>query len=194
MGWTTMYAPKDERAEILSLLVWPDSAPFTAEVLKLNKVGSLRFAAVKFTPKPGEELRASLKSSYEVAEDGSVTWCAIFLTNRYRGEWGYKDMTEDMGPVPPHCKAPASILKLLSPTTDEYALSFRKRCEAWNNRPRPKPGQTIKTAEPINYGNLGKIDTFTKVDHPRSRGVYRIPGGSLVRLNGDALLGARIVS
>ena len=37
--------------------------------------------------------------------------------------FGYKDMTEHMGPCEAQC--PASILDLLSPTSHEYALAWR---------------------------------------------------------------------
>ena len=38
-------------------------------------------------------------------------------------------MSEDMGPCESEC--PLAILDLLTPTTDEYALDWRKRCRAF---------------------------------------------------------------
>lgn len=42
--------------------------------------------------------------------------------------FGYKDMSEDMGPIESDC--PAAILDLLTPTTRQYALDWRARCRA----------------------------------------------------------------
>lgn len=39
---------------------------------------------------------------------------------------GYKDMDESVGPC--ECECPERILQLLTPTSHEYALSWRKRC------------------------------------------------------------------
>jgi len=39
---------------------------------------------------------------------------------------GYKDMDESMGPCESEC--PERILRLLTPTSHEYALAWRKRC------------------------------------------------------------------
>ena len=41
--------------------------------------------------------------------------------------FSYKDMTEFMGPCYYDC--PIGILKSLSPTNDEYALSWREKCK-----------------------------------------------------------------
>lgn len=40
--------------------------------------------------------------------------------------FGYKDMDETM--VPGECDCPKSIIALLTPTDNEYALLWRKRC------------------------------------------------------------------
>ena len=162
MGWTFYDVPPyNERAEILRIFTGPN-----LEVQKLNRHGSTWFAAVK---------------------TGAIIWCAVILTKRDQGQWGYKDMSEDMGPALCYCKCPNSILKLLSPSDRAYTNQFRERSRAWNNRIRPKPGDTIKTPKPLEFTN-GTYDTFTKM--ARGRGVYRTPSGSLVRLTGFDLLGA----
>ena len=52
-----------------------------------------------------------------------------FVRDHYN--FGYKDMTEDMGPYFYAC--PQLILNLLTPTDNENALAWRKRCrEYWN--------------------------------------------------------------
>ena len=42
--------------------------------------------------------------------------------------FGYKDMTEHMGPCQSEC--PAAILDLLTPTESPYAREWRERCRA----------------------------------------------------------------
>ncbi|MDF0603570.1 hypothetical protein P1J78_22835 [Psychromarinibacter sp. C21-152] len=184
MGWTFMYPPRDEKAEILRLHELVPDAPYTCEVLRIPRVNTIWYCAVRYAG----DLKDSLVSGYTLDPDGSVVWCSIFLTKRDRGEWGYKGITEDMAPAPQHCKCPAGVLKLLSPTTNEHALDFRRRSLRWNSRPRPKVGDRIRTAVEVSgYGR-----TFTKRNLGRS--VYESEKtGQLVRLSGYWLDGMEII-
>ncbi len=69
--------------------------------------------------------------------------------------FGYKDMSEDMGPCEARC--PKTILDLLTPTTSEYALNWRKRCQERINKRKTAPkvhkGDLIKFAHPITFRN-----------------------------------------
>jgi len=94
------------------------------DLLRLQKVGSVWFAAATDLP------------------------IIVILTQRYRGEFMYKDMDETMGPAPQYCRCPPTILKLAPPPHNEHAVEFRERSRTWNNRPKPKPGQTIRIPEP----------------------------------------------
>lgn len=64
---------------------------------------------------------------------------------------GYKDMDESMGPCESEC--PERILKILTPTTHEYALAWRKRC--WDNIAKKKSFKLKKDAvietQPISF-------------------------------------------
>ena len=166
MGWTCIYKPQDPYAEVMSLFTWPDSVPFTAEIVKVSKVGSTYYVACKKTPKPGKTMETY--GHVPDPEDGSITFAAIILTRKDRnGDFCYKDMDEGMGPY--EAKAPLSFLKLLSPTTKDYANNWRDRCRKYAARPRPKIGDTVrlhKTWEP--YGDL-----FEKIEWYGQRGVYR---------------------
>ena len=85
------------------------------KILKSAMVGSTYYAAVQ-TPKSDKD--------YEI-------WAAIFLTSFDRSltdNFAYKDMDETMGPSTPYCKCPVSILKLLTETTNEAAVEWRKKC------------------------------------------------------------------
>lgn len=61
-------------------------------------------------------------------ESTAEVWALVILIRRTRGElnFGYKDMTETMGPAV--ADAPASVLDALTPTDNEYALEWRQRC------------------------------------------------------------------
>ena len=67
--------------------------------------------------------------------------------------FGYKDMSEDMGPNERKC--PKTILELLTPTTSEYAIGWRKDCwERINKRkaaPKVKKGDWVKFKNAISF-------------------------------------------
>ena len=69
--------------------------------------------------------------------------------------FGYKDMTEHMGPNEAEC--PAAILDLLTPTEAEYAVAWRRRCRhalvARATRPRLRNGWTLVFDEPIRFAD-----------------------------------------
>lgn len=71
--------------------------------------------------------------------------------------FGYKDMTEQMGPCEAQC--PAAILDLLTPTDNEHALDWRRRCRA-NLALRSRkiePGARIRLESPLAFtdGHVG---------------------------------------
>ena len=58
-----------------------------------------------------------------------VVEASVILTSSYKKgghNFGYKDMTENMGPNEAQC--PKCILNLLTPTEHEYAKEWRERC------------------------------------------------------------------
>ena len=85
----------------------------------------------------------------------------MILTSRSNGEWCYKDMEESTGPC--EAQAPQKLLDMLSPTTREYALSWRKRCKAAAALTGRKiaHGDTIQLAEPLTFNDGITRDTFT---------------------------------
>ena len=80
--------------------------------------------------------------------------------------FGYKDMDEGMGPVEDAC--PRRILEQLSPLDqipgrNEYARQWRERCWGRIKKPKPKPGDVIEFAAPIQFVNGHESDSFTFV-------------------------------
>lgn len=89
--------------------------------------------------------------------------------------FGYKDMSETMGPSESEC--PAKILDLLDPTTNEYALAWRTRCRAAiarRNRPAPKAGDTIIFGSDIRFTDGSESRRFL-VQSERSRVTFINP-------------------
>ncbi len=76
--------------------------------------------------------------------------------------FGYKDMSEDMGPYYYNC--PEHILKLLTPTENKLALEWREKCweriRAKKARPKLREGMIIKFAEPIEFTSGIKESVF----------------------------------
>src|SRR3546814_15017544 len=86
--------------------------------------------------------------------------CLVRWSPRSRDghQFGYKDMSENMGPCEADC--PAAILELLSPTDHEYALDWRARCRA-NLVLRARKlsdGDRIRLPEPLTFtdGNVAQ--------------------------------------
>ena len=78
---------------------------------------------------------AMVEKVYYAAMKSSITgevWALVVLTDIYKGQFFYKDMSEDMEPY--YYKCPDKILDLLSPTENEYALRWRERCRICNKR------------------------------------------------------------
>lgn len=104
--------------------------------------------------------------------------------------FGYKDMSESMGPCESEC--PARILDLLTATENTYALAWRERCRSALARkaqnaakPTPKPGDVVVLAEPLRFSDGRTFSCFEAVAWPgRRRGgiVYRSELGGLYRI------------
>ncbi|WP_196769057.1 DUF6927 domain-containing protein [Neomoorella thermoacetica] len=80
--------------------------------------------------------------------------------------FGYKDMSEDMGPYYYNC--PERILKLLTPTENKLALEWREKCweriRAKKARPKLREGMIIQFVEPLQFSNGVKENIFKLED------------------------------
>lgn len=138
MGWTFYHATHynghgiDRKAECDAYFIEGlNEGHYKIE--KSAMVGSVYYAAVRTLLKyVGKDEKG--ESIYEPLSDSEQeVWGAIFLTSVNSKDYynfGYKNMSEDMGPY--ECDCPNSILKLLSPTEDEWSLAWRKKCKDRN--------------------------------------------------------------
>lgn len=120
MGW--LYTHKPRGMPVAQFLIqhgalrWTDSALLVYTVLDTATINLTQFYAAV-------ETRNTETGEREV-------WAAVFLLHFCRGRhnFGYKDMTESMGPCEAQC--PQRILDLLTPTDNANALEWRQRCRA----------------------------------------------------------------
>lgn len=112
MGWTSyyVYGEIDRLAECRKEF---GKSPAWATIVKDALIDTVYYAAMKST-KTGE------------------VWALVALTDIYKGQFFYKDMSEDMEPFYYEC--PDEILDLLSPTEYEGALRWREKCRIYNKR------------------------------------------------------------
>lgn len=158
MGWTETYyytklSHKERRQELDKLFTW-ESESKTYKVLRSSIVSNTYYAAVEMIEK----------------ESGSRdVWGTVCLMSERKegyGYWyGYKYMSEDMGPYYYDC--PIKILDLLTPTDNEQANEWRKRCYEKAKKPKlssMKEGDRIKFICPwqTTYHNPGDEITLTK--------------------------------
>ena len=143
MGYTSISMDQVGRSteEIKEFLVreWEGSGHY--KVIECSKVGNIVYQAVK-----------SL-------ENGEV-FASVTITSFEQGEFFWKVITEDMGPVYYNC--PQKILNNLSPTKNKYALSWRAKCEnvAISKRAKFTDGDILLFEEEISFPNGYKSDKF----------------------------------
>lgn len=149
MGWTCLYTPPhDELAHIESIVTCENEERAMRPILTIRK-GSTWYLAVEVVRKVEDiEIRDYTPDSF-----GRYVFAAVILTQRSGSEWCYKAMEEAMGPC--EATAPMKLLNLLSETVNEYAISWRQRCQnaaAMANR-KVKHGDVIRFAEPLIFAD-----------------------------------------
>jgi hypothetical protein len=77
-----------------------------------------------------------------------IHWCPGSKSGE---QFGYKDMEESMGPCEDDC--PRSILDLLTPTENDHAQDWRRRCRARLERRSRKieDGDRIRLETPLKF-------------------------------------------
>jgi hypothetical protein len=96
-----------------------------------------------------------------------------------------------MGPVEDRC--PARILNLLTEPSNDHARQWRERCRARIAQPRPRKGQTVVFAKPLQFTNGDEYRTLIFQGGSRfcsaDGTLYHVPSWQereyTVALNGD---------
>ena len=166
MGWTGLHATHydkkgkvDRKAECDARFL-EDLCKGHYKILRSRLIGSVYYAAITTLRKyVGED--ADGRSIYEsIPENEQTIWGCVMLTsvdNNNYYNFNYKDMSEDMGPCCYDC--PESILNLLSPTNNEYANEWRKKCR-----------DRIEKKKRLGKVQLGQFITFI-AQHETTSGV-----------------------
>lgn len=137
----------------------------------------------------------NLRTAYLACEFGyhdgeKGIYGVVCLLSYYPNDYynfGYKVMDETMGPFMYEC--PERILRLLTPTDNEYALRWREKCwerlRSRQNKPKLKKGLLIEFAQPITFTNGAEEKVF-RVVNPR-RLLFEGSHGRLYKLSRNTL-------
>ena len=124
MGWTSYHATNykrgivDRKAEMDGRFTQDERDGYPKlTVLKSVMDGSVYYAAIE------------VSRGGKVEEIVGVT-SLTRVDNKDYCNFAYKEIEETSGPC--NAKCPASILKLLTPTDNEWALEWRRKCEEYN--------------------------------------------------------------
>lgn len=85
----------------------------------------------------------------EIVGETRRVYAVVCLLSFTRTEFGYKDMSEDMGPVESDC--PKAILDLLTPTDSKYAQEWRERCRS---RAERRATKTVKDGDVLQFEHV----------------------------------------
>lgn len=158
MGWTETYYDRKlshkERREEMDKMFNFESDTKTCEVVRSTIKNNTYYNAVRMTDKATGE---------------SEVWAGICLLSERKDGWsywyGYKDMDETCGPFKYDC--PKAILDLLTPTDNELANEWRRKCREKASKPslsKLGEGSIIEFVSPwdTNYYSKGDTVRLTK--------------------------------
>lgn len=113
------------------------------------------------------------------ADHPPVFYGLVWLTSRKRGEFGYKDMTECMGPY--YFDMPKRLLDQLdqlAPNAPQSALDWRAKCRAKLAAKR-KPKTKLAPGQIVSFPNVtGQFELIMPIG-PRRGWSVRYVGGSM---------------
>jgi hypothetical protein len=186
MGWLYRHDPIDDPVAYLTDRFSHEDEHRTNRVLDAARVANTVYMAVDCTDK------ATGKSF--------VLAAVVLISNTRKHGFGYKDMSETMGPY--ECACPDRIMRLLSPVTDipnpSYAADWRARvaahkiaaAELRTKRASLRPGSIVTLERAVSFRDgtaasvfrmrfvRRKTPIFEPVDRP---GFWcRLPAASLV--------------
>lgn len=195
MGWLFQDTPlrSETPAQYLARQFTFEDEHRTVETLAASQVGGAVYMAIRSTDKP----------SAANAGGRSYVFAGIMLVrNNARDGFGYKEMSEAMGPNEANC--PDRIMRLLSPVSEipnpGFAVEWRARvaqrkadrAAARTRAAELMPGARLRTAYALRFG-LIRTDLFEVAPTPSRRHspVFLAVGhGFLCRLRPEHIAGA----
>jgi hypothetical protein len=175
MGWMTMHRSKGSSNKEFFAQRFNDK---TGQVLAARNSGSVCYLAYQHSP---------------VGQPSYVTGivCLTSWFPRQAFNFGYKTISEDMGPGDYNC--PRAILELLTDPAEmglsgkslEWATQWRKSC--WENlaaqeaKPKVKAGTAIQFANPITFTDDVQAEYFEWQKGSRFWQLQLLQDGSLTR-------------
>ena len=130
MGWTYQHATYykngkiDRKAECDAYFTESNAGWYKVE--KSALVGKVYYAAIR-------QLRGFKDGkTFDIPESEQKVSAVVFLTDTNTKDYynfGYKEMDESM--IPCYYDCPAGILKLLSPTDNDWSNEWRERCREY---------------------------------------------------------------
>lgn len=198
MGWLfytdqRIRGHAQEKAELTRICTFENDT-LSQMPLRLSKVGSVWYVAVRSLPRPGTSFT---QTQYVAGPDGAYTFAAVFLTGYDQGCFGYKDMDETMGPV--QARAPLGLIACLSEISDpkSYAHGWRQKCKDWAAIPNYQEGDEIHLAAPVTITDGSTVQDVRRT-HYKRRGrrmtcFADIKSGTLVRLSKESLAGSVLI-
>lgn len=84
-----------------------------------------------------------------------IVYGAVILTGYRNGEFFTKSMNEDCGPY--ECNCPKRILDKLSPTENEWAIEWRKRCDEKRKQKASDPLAKVPLGGRVKRKDTGAI-------------------------------------
>lgn len=172
MGWSFEILNRGRKAFIESLT---GAGHFSADYKPLDHrvVGNNVWQLVEHTP------------------TGRRFICLDLIAKERNGGWGYKGLSEDMGPCEVNC--PLSLLDKASPEPEGYAKMWREKVRAYHQlrkaRPALKPGTRFTLATGSEYEITGTYSRMAKTVRLVKEGqmvgsTYRTPNARIYRLMG----------
>jgi len=115
---------------------------------------------------------------------GRVFICLDLIAKDRKGGWGYKGMSEDMGPYRYDC--PLSLLALCTEPLNDYSKEWREKVRAYHASrkamPKPEAGLIVKSGS-YEYQLLEKLAPRRgwRVKEVDTGATYRMPAAQLSR-------------
>jgi len=190
MGWLYNLDPIDDPVAYLTDHFHHDGEHRTQRVLAAARVANTVYMALKITEKTTD-------NSYVLA-------AIILISNTRRHGFGYKDMSECMGPY--ECDCPDRIMRLLSPIEDipspSYAAEWRARVAARKTanaalrtkRASLRPGSIVTLEREVSFRDGTKAIAFRMRFLRRKTPVFEPVDrpGFLCRLSASSIAAATI--